>query len=515
MRKAIKIIARVIKASWYALIVATPLLGVWLASSLAAYLNGPLWAACLAGVLAFPGLPLTWELVGRVRYRQKVERLRAAGEQARGRWLTAGDRFILRTLAINLVFLGVLGGLFPQDSFTALSTRGDWMLTGHDEPWAAHTRTVLFGAAGGLEWLYNATRDNPYEKWADTDHHKPVPRPVPGRVEQKDTSVAKDDHAAKTMPVADKPGADKSVAHDTASTRTRRPGEPPSWPMPDHLHPLVAHMPASAETSPEAVAQYIAQREHDPYLRVKALYDYVADRVRYDVAALQAGDYPPQDPQTVFRTHKAVCAGYSKLLQKMAKSIGIDMVYVVGVSRDQTGSVAGGGHAWNAVEIEGKWYLIDATWGAGTVDGGAFHKRYTTDYLFTPPKVFGVDHFPDDARWQLRGQPLTRGAFVRQPMLRAGFFERGYELISPKRSQVSVDDVARIDVRRPAGQDLIASLFPADGGKPTRCRVTGRDPASIRCKIAHPGSFEVRMFSSTHRVGIHPFIGKIAVNSRF
>jgi len=42
-------------------------------------------------------------------------------------------------------------------------------------------------------------------------------------------------------------------------------------------------------------------------------------------------------------------------------------------------------HEWNAVEINGKWCLIDTTWDTGT--------GY---YLCTPPRCFVTDHLPDE-----------------------------------------------------------------------------------------------------------------------
>ena len=48
---------------WWALVIATPVLGVWIGSSLAAYMNGPRWLVILAGALLFPVLPLTWEWI--------------------------------------------------------------------------------------------------------------------------------------------------------------------------------------------------------------------------------------------------------------------------------------------------------------------------------------------------------------------------------------------------------------------------------------------------------------------
>jgi transglutaminase-like putative cysteine protease len=80
------------------------------------------------------------------------------------------------------------------------------------------------------------------------------------------------------------------------------------------------------ETSIDSVAKYIVSKETDPVLRVKALHDYVADRIAYDAESYFAGVYPPQDAETVFRTRKSVCAGYAQLLEALGKAAGVEIV---------------------------------------------------------------------------------------------------------------------------------------------------------------------------------------------
>ena len=46
---------------WLVLVLLVTGAGMWLSSSLALYLNGPVWLAYLLGVFAFPVLPLAWE----------------------------------------------------------------------------------------------------------------------------------------------------------------------------------------------------------------------------------------------------------------------------------------------------------------------------------------------------------------------------------------------------------------------------------------------------------------------
>lgn len=53
--------------------------------------------------------------------------------------------------------------------------------------------------------------------------------------------------------------------------------------------------------------------------------------------------------------NRAVCEGYSRAFQLLCRKIGILCEPVYGSTED-------GGHMWNAVKIEGEWYLTDATW---------------------------------------------------------------------------------------------------------------------------------------------------------
>jgi hypothetical protein len=112
----------VFKTLAFGAMIALPLLAVWIASSLAAYLNRRTWVPIAAGFALFPGLPLAWE--GWANWR----RARDPAARERKRFLTFGDRLVLRTLATTLLLLGVLLAAYPERAFVALASRGDWML---------------------------------------------------------------------------------------------------------------------------------------------------------------------------------------------------------------------------------------------------------------------------------------------------------------------------------------------------------------------------------------------------
>lgn len=497
-----------VKLALFVLFYFTPVLGVWLVSSLAAYLNKPFWVSIVAGVLLFPVLPLSWELYAHWRRkRKKVETERI---------LTFGDRLTLRTLVINFVFICGMLAWYPETGFLALSTRGDWMLETEwvrerlPEEYVEKSRSALFTMADALEWLYVAVRENPYEDLVDdtaAKKAKPKPRPRPSP-----TPVPTP--APTPSPV---PGETKVPTPTPSPTPTPAPGKPkPRWPWKNRgLHPAVANMPESAETSIASVAEYIRDSESDDFLRVKALHDYVADRLAYDAIALKTLKMPPQDAQYVFEKRVAVCAGYANLLAALGKAIDQEIVIVTGDSRSMSGQMSGLGHAWNAANIKGDWYLIDATWDAGYVNDDKFTKRYKTDYLLPLPRVMAITHFPDDSDWQLLETPLSRGDFLRQPLLRPSFFALGMELVSPKRSQTDITENVPIVINNPNRRWMMVH-YGKKGQKPSiRCERAGRHATfSVSCPFPSPGNYEVYLYSSDKQYSTYHFVGRLAFNKR-
>jgi hypothetical protein len=505
---ALTLIRVVFKVLAAALAVAIPLLAVWLASSLAAYRNGPVWLACLCG-FGVLGVPLVWDALSRWRT-SRGRKLRARvlrSEALRPRdGLTFVDRFILRTLVVSAIFLTALVVRFPGTAFAALSTRGDWFLDGSEGPTVDRVRAGLFTAADRLQWLYNAVRDRGYEGLIDPKHEAdpPVPEVSPAEpLPQRTPDPTPPPTADPKAPDAPEPAAPPEPER-AADGR-------PLWPMPATLHPLVEDLPPEVETSLEDVAKHIASHEPDRWLRIKALHDYVADRVAYDAVAYATRNMPPQDAATVFRTRMGVCAGYAQLLAAMGVAAGEEIVVVVGDARTESSDLTGEGHAWNAAQIDGAWYLIDPTWDSGHVDGQTFVKAYTTSNLFTPPDVFAITHYPDEPRWQLQQPPIERGDFFRQPVMRPEFFATGLELISPKRSQVDVEGAFDVLLKRPEGRYILAR-YKQDDGTEGRCTVTHAATTTVHCPLPGPGTYDVDLFGSPVEFGTYNLIGQFEVH---
>ena len=316
------------------------------------------------------------------------------------------------------------------------------------------------------------------------------------------------------------------------------------WPWKENamIHPIIANMPSNIETTIESVAKYIVQQESDPYLRIKAIHDYVISRVTYDLDVLKTGIRPAQDAQTVFLTHKGVCEGYANLFMALGRAMGADVVYVRGKIRRDLAPIDlipkvfrllysdydWTNHAWNAVKILDNWQLVDTTW--DDRDSSELGS-YSADYLILPPQVMSMSHFPQQLNWQLLHRREDYKTFENKPILTPQFFMDELMLISPTEYQTNVQKVAAIKIASyPNYQNKIVALFTKaqkvesslwdlpksgnllEGNEDTQPRLqdikkcqsqwNARGETEISCQFLEAGDYEVFVFSLEQKVSL-------------
>ncbi len=484
------IVVHLLRALWLSTMVLTPLFGFWLASSLAAYQNATQWLALVIGLLLFPLIPVGWEL---------FHLWRRSKQPPKKQILTRLDRLVLRTLIINGLFLVCTMWIGRHTAFRALAVRGDWMLEGYDGPIASTLRGWLLGFADRFD---RRTIDD--DRYGDSDD-----APDPSTIKR---------HAEPDGPQP-KPGA------------TEPPKSAAGWPLADAADPKVTGMPASAQVSIESAGTYLKEQFPDKKQRVKAIHDFVALRLTYDMDALakiNAHDYantPPQTAEAVYARRGGVCEGYARLMVAMGKASGLEIAYVTGWIRDAsrrltpTGDTVKSGlegalHAWNAVLIDEEWLLIDTTWDDPT--GGKNPVRST--YLFTPPQLFAYDHLPEDPAWQLVMKPISLGDYARQPLLSPTIGRYGLVLESPTRSQITVSGDVTIILDNPF-RARVRAQAKLDNGKadgpalPCDAKPGAGTKLEVHCGLGD-GEYEVEMFAAQQGENTSlDYIGSILVNS--
>ncbi|MEL6534941.1 MAG: transglutaminase domain-containing protein [Bacteroidota bacterium] len=116
---------------------------------------------------------------------------------------------------------------------------------------------------------------------------------------------------------------------------------------------------------------------------------------------------------------KTLCSGYAYLLSHLAEQAGITAIPVAGYMRNSRANVGGEGflnHHWNAVKLDGTWYLCDPTWSSGLYRLWG-KKGWEDPYFLLDPALFVLTHYPVDTTWLLLESPPGLDAFLQAPLV--------------------------------------------------------------------------------------------------
>ncbi len=224
-----------------------------------------------------------------------------------------------------------------------------------------------------------------------------------------------------------------------------------------HKHALAATK--EDEASIESLAAYLIKPAKDDTEKTRAIFRWLTDRIAYESTLLKQAE--PNRPENVLKDRKAVCMGYAELFTELAKAAGLEVVSIRGFAKGYTvlppdKLIDSGNHRWNAVKIDGTWRLLDATWGAGSLQKEAFSKSLNDYFFLTPPDKLIYSHFPKDPQWQL----LT-------PLVSEEEFLKNARTLN---HHILYYGVASSEIKKtlagPSFRDFVKVLdMPADGGK--------------------------------------------------
>ena len=121
-----------------------------------------------------------------------------------------------------------------------------------------------------------------------------------------------------------------------------------------------------------------------------------------------------------------MCQRYAGLFTAVARQMKLPARTAIGCGRTSSGKIRPTtNHAWNTYQADGRWYLVDATWGAGGVGNQRFVQRFSPFWFDTPPAGFIFFHLPQDSAWQLLPQALDYAEFCQLPFAPAALLQLG------------------------------------------------------------------------------------------
>ena len=170
------------------------------------------------------------------------------------------------------------------------------------------------------------------------------------------------------------------------------------------------------------VARQITQGCTTKYEQAKAIYRWLCANISYDTT------YTIYTADECWEKRRGVCQAYSELFYRLAEPLGIDVRMISGTSK--TTDDPAGEHAWVFVVVEGEGtgILVDATWGAGSVNGNTFTRNDNDmSWFHVDPYWMIFTHFPDDAAYQLLPHPISRQQFDVLPIVNPMWGEYGFD----------------------------------------------------------------------------------------
>jgi len=165
-----------------------------------------------------------------------------------------------------------------------------------------------------------------------------------------------------------------------------------------------------AETDIPQLAKQLATPYSSESDQFRSIYLWLIHHIEYDTAALN-NKRINQNNKDILQREKAICWGYATLLKALCEEVGIPVNIITGYVKlglVQPPFLKYPNHAWNAVEIDGKWRLVDATWDSQHLKTpSAFYQKFEADYYLTDPSLFLTNHLPATPIWQLVDCPIT------------------------------------------------------------------------------------------------------------
>ena len=253
--------------------------------------------------------------------------------------------------------------------------------------------------------------------------------------------------------------------------------------------------------SPAKLAAYLVGPAQNELEKVRSLFRWITENIGYDVENLRAQQPGALDPAEVLAARRAVCGGYANLFEHLAQLSGLKAVTINGFSKGydyQAGQAVGpNNHAWNAVQINGVWHLLDPTWGAGGLWEGRWKKQLDEGYFLTAPTVLIYTHLPEDPYWQLLEQPVKRQVFERMVHLKPHFFAAGLALGDQVQGLVEAEDEVQINLVG-SNRTLVKAVLRQKGQElPETLALAQRleDQIQVGAVFPRPGEYILRLFA--------------------
>jgi hypothetical protein len=303
----------------------------------------------------------------------------------------------------------------------------------------------------------------------------------------------------------------------------------------DQIDTYAKSFAADKFESIETFAQSLAKPYTTDYDKARVIFAWIGTHIRYDFRkfeALVASGFKQEmkgtskadaerklnearEAETIkcFKSKKGVCEDYSRIYKKMCDAVKIECQLIGGLAKHLSQRTQGMNHAWNAVKIEGKWQLLDATWGAGYIEDESFEASYSPGFFMVEPRFFILNHLPTDETLQFLEKPLSKDDFKRQPWLNYGQNMLPIADVQPLDASLKPQEgKATIKIKCPQKTMILSVSSP--GKKPLQHTESEKDGYTILTFNANSYPFVYLNISKSKQDNQYTTIGKFYIEQQ-
>lgn len=214
--------------------------------------------------------------------------------------------------------------------------------------------------------------------------------------------------------------------------------------LPELAYNLTNNLPSDVEKFRAIYTWVCTNIEGDYYGFRKNL----AKRTKFQNDSLELFKWNRSFSNDVFiklaKEKKTICTGYAYLVKSLANLANINCEIIDGYGRNESSvdsELKFPNHSWNAVQLDNKWYLCDATWSSGSYDLSKFlfEFNYNDGYFLADPELFSKNHFPKDEKWFLMNEKPVFSEFLKAPILYNDAFTYAIIPIEPSIMRLEVE----------------------------------------------------------------------------
>ncbi len=227
--------------------------------------------------------------------------------------------------------------------------------------------------------------------------------------------------------------------------------------------------------------------------------------------------------EKLIKKNKTICTGYAYLVKKLSDLANIKCKIVHGFARTSTINVETldvPNHSWNAVELEGKWYLCDPTWASGVPNPTTFmfEFQYNNGFFLANPELFAINHYPAEKKWLLLNSDneSTFKTFIEAPIIYGKAYTNLSNHYEPKKRHNRIHKnetvLFKFELLEPVDEEDISLLIDnGSNSKKVHPKLTSikNNTLTVEYKFERRGFYDVHLLIKKDLISTYTFRVKI------